>query len=196
MEVLTNDIVSELVLDYQLKWTYHSLPVWRRELRLHHPPLFTGTEFDALLDNVGREFMFRIVDKLIGHQRDKPIAIFWRALFDDMLCNVVAELVRDEVARVGIKVPHQLLLFFRCAAFQHSLDHATAVDMRRKLVGELATEGVHNVGHDLPREHFDHLLDDVVPMNILGDFGDSRLQLLYHLGLLFNQDMFQSLSRD
>jgi hypothetical protein len=108
------------------------------------------------------------------------------------LDNVVAVLVRDQHLGVVVQLQHHGGLVFLGPVLQDPLDNTAAVLVGGELA-DVALETVHDEVDVAAGDQGDGLLNDVVSVLVLGDLEEVVLQFLCQLGLLFHQDVLESL---
>lgn len=72
-------------------------PLVHKRQRGHDPvPLFSRSEFDALLDNVAGKFVFGEISELGDDEGDEFRSVLLSSVLNDMLSHIVAKLIKDE----------------------------------------------------------------------------------------------------
>lgn len=190
---LTNHIVAVLVANQVLQVAL-AFVVHRSQDSHDFLSLLQISKLDAGLDHIAGELVLRIIDEVRGDEGDDSVSVLLSAVLDDMLCDVVAILVADEVLRASVKLLQDCRSCRLHAMFQHALDDPTAIRMPRELV-HLARESVDDELNMLGWYAFDCFLHHVVPVLILDASHDLfvLLQLSNQRRLLVRQDMFKGL---
>lgn len=127
--------------------------------------LFQVAKLDTRLDYVTGEFVLRVVDEVGRDERDDPVSILLSAMLDDMLCDVVAILIADEVLCATVELLKNCRPSRLDTMFQHALDDPTAIRMLRKLV-DLAGKSIDDELYMLCRYTLNCLLYDMIPILI------------------------------
>lgn len=204
--MLTDYVVSILVLHEELEWTR---AIVFGDDHLHDTAtLVLAPVLDALLDDVGGEFVFGELEEVFGDEGDDFGFVCWLAVLDDVLgylvvlvgvvlwgekTNVVAVLILDEVVGADVEFGEDACLGFLVAVLQHSLDYPTSIWMCRQRVN-LSVEGIDNELDMLSWNPLDSLLDNVVSVLVLDAGEDMSIKLFNELSLLVHKDMFERLS--
>lgn len=190
---LTYHIVAVLVANQVLQITVPFV-VHRSQDTHDLLSLLQVAKLDAGLDNIAGEFVLGIVDEIRSDERDDPVSVLLPAVLDDMLCDIIAILIADEVLRAPVKLLQNCRSCRLNAMFQHALYDTTAIRVLRKLV-HLPRKGVDDELNMLGWYAFDCFLHHMVPVLILDASHDLFvfLQLSNQRRLLVRQDMFKRL---
>ena len=165
-----DDIVAVLI-PYQILQIAVPLLIHRRQDADDSLLLLKASEFDACLHHITGEFMLRIIDDIRRHQRDDPSPVFLTPVLNDVLSDIVAVLVTDEVLRAAVELLQNGRSSRLDAVLQHALYDSTAVGMFRKLM-HLACKCIDNELDVLGRNPFNGLLHHMVAILILDAFHD------------------------
>lgn len=192
---LLQNVVCILIFDHLEQVTLASRLFWRREDFCHELSLLlVGAKCKALFNDVASEFVSRESNHVLFYDADHFLPIFWQAVLDEGLSNVVAVLVRDERTaglmefmdnpRVEVRRLPRLL--------QDPLDDTAAVGMVRECTN-LTAERFEDESDMLVWHTFDGLLDDMIPVLILDKPHDVWFELIGKTNLLIDENMFERL---
>jgi hypothetical protein len=109
---------------------------------------------------------------------DHLCAILGIAMLQDMLCDVVAILISNDIAPLLVELVHNISVGGRLAELKQALKDATAILMDRQFTN-LATQAIDDELDVFGRHTFEGLLDDVVPIFVLDQEVDMALQLFH-----------------
>lgn len=121
-------------------------------------------------------------------------SISCRAVFDDMLYNVVPVLIRNQTRHAIAQLRHDCSFFVRSTMLKAPLDDTTAVVMRAQRQ-YLRREGIEDELDRMRLAGLNCPLDDVVSVLILHASQDVVVQFTDELILLIDQNVFQRLLR-
>ena len=113
-------------------------------------------------------------------------------MFDDMLSDIIAILIGNEVCTTSVEFLEDRIACIVFAMFEHPLDDSTSVGMSCKCC-DLAGERIDDELDMLSRYSFDGFLDDVIAILVFDASENTVLKLLDKAGLLIGENMFESL---
>lgn len=116
-------------------------------------------------------------------------------MLDDVLRDIVAILVCQEKRDLRVELTHDPLLVFLSSVLKHALDDTTSVCICGE-ADNVILESSHDELKMLSRDKLDDLLNNVIAILVL-DYSDNiGFKLLGQLGLLLDEDVFESLEWD
>jgi hypothetical protein len=103
--VLTYYIVPIIILDQSKRIAFfRAWAIWFLDHLQHDfPPLVVRSEHQALLNDIAGKLVLREVEQVCLDQTDDFRTIFRSAMFDDVLSDVVAVLIGDEVGTASVE---------------------------------------------------------------------------------------------
>ena len=149
-------------------------------------------ELDALFDNIASELVLRVCQELGHDNDDHAVAILLLTILNDMLDDIVAELIRDEVGRACMEFTKNRFTINFFAVLEHPLDNPATIRVGCKSV-HLATERVDDELDIVRRNSLNCLLNNVVTVLVSNALQHMILQLFDHRGLLVGEDMLEGL---
>ena len=132
------------------------------------------------------------VQQLRRHHLDEPFSVMLSAVLDHVLRDVVAVFVEDQGRAGGEELVEDPPLSALATVFEHALDDAAAVGVRRENVN-LSGEGVDDELDVLQRNPFDRLLHHVIAVLVFDTLQHVRADLPDERGLLVDQHVLERL---
>lgn len=99
---LTDDIIAILVTNEVLQIAVPFVVHGSQDIH-NLLPLLRVAKLDARLNHIAGELVLRVVDEIRRDQRDDPIAVLLSAMLDDMLSDIVAVLIANEVLSAAVQ---------------------------------------------------------------------------------------------
>lgn len=190
--MLTDDIVAILIL---AQLHNQALPVAlvcveERLQKVH--TILSWCVLQAFLDDVAGKFVHAVALKIGKDQGEYFLPVFFLAVLDYMLDDVVAKLVSDQARHALMQFVHDPALSPSITTLKTSLDDAATVWVDAEALN-LADESVDDEGDKVRRTVFNGFLDDMIAVLVLHALDDAVLELADKHGLLLGKDRFKSL---
>lgn len=161
---------------------------------IHLEAIFFRSVFDAMLHHVASDFLLREHGELVETKADDLGPRFLSSLSDDSLHNIVAPVVRDEFVGDFVELFKDERFIGLRSLLDHALNNSTGILLLREFRYPTPNSIVDKID-TLPRQLGQNLLDNVVAVIALHYANDFRLDFACKFDLLFDKNIFKSLSR-
>ena len=156
--------------------------------------MLIGSCPEAVLNHITGVLVLRVHQNFLDRQLDEFEAIFCASVIHDILNDIVAILIYDEVQCACVKFFNDLVSCLIRAEFQHTLDDTAAIRVRSQVV-DVTRDCIVDEDDMLRRDALNGLLYDVIAILVFDAVENIGLELLHESRLLVGKDVFECLER-